>query len=100
KGNAAGVLLRGRVEQKMKEWAAQYTNHFALLYAINEDAKANYQWYYTNLHGGPYWIDPEESPSVSERLDRVVNQVENVLPDLTNKISTVLNNSSRLTANL
>src|SRR5205823_3287952 len=59
--------------------------------------------YYTNLNSKPYWLDPEESPAVTERLEKVVDQVEAALPNilnLTNQIITVLSNSANLTSNL
>jgi len=48
---------------------------------------------------GPYWLAPIESPALTERLEALVDQVENALPSilvLTNQISEVLSNSSRL----
>jgi hypothetical protein len=50
-----------------------------------------------------YWLEPEESPAVTERLERLVGQVEQALPNilsLTNQLALVLSNSANLTANL
>jgi hypothetical protein len=58
--------------------------------------------HYTNLTE-IYWIDPEESPALNERLERVANQVEEALPtilNLTNQLYAVLSNTAVLTANL
>jgi len=58
--------------------------------------------FYTNLTE-VYWINPEESPALNERLERVANQIEQALPtilNLTNQLATVLSNSAVLTANL
>jgi len=103
KGRANGILLRSRVEERLKEWAPRFTNQLSLLQAIDADARTNFHWYYTNLAAGPYWLDPLESPSVTERLETVVNQVQSALPnilDLTNKLGAVLDNSAKLTAHL
>jgi len=60
--------------------------------------------YYTNL--GPenvYFLTPVESPAVTERLERVMDNIEQALPNilrLTNRIATVLDHSSTLASNL
>jgi ABC-type transporter Mla subunit MlaD len=60
--------------------------------------------YYTNLAPeNIYFLAPLESPSVTERLQTLVDGVERALPnilDLTNKIGTVLGNTASLTSNL
>jgi ABC-type transporter Mla subunit MlaD len=51
----------------------------------------------------PYWLRSEESPPLTERLERVISTVENALPavfSLTNQIAQTLTNSTRLTARL
>ncbi len=58
--------------------------------------------FYTNLTEIG-WLNPEESPALNERLERVANQIEEALPNilnLTNQLSAVLSNSAILTANL
>ena len=50
-----------------------------------------------------YWLLSDESPAVTERLEKLVSEVEKALPNilnLTNQISTVLSNSASLTSNL
>jgi len=60
--------------------------------------------YYTNLEPeNIYFLTPEESPAVTERLQVLVTQVENALPnflDLTNRINSVLGTSTLLASNL
>jgi ABC-type transporter Mla subunit MlaD len=49
------------------------------------------------------WMRAEESPAVTERLEQVIAQVQQALPNvlaLTNQIATVLNNSANATSNL
>jgi len=46
-----------------------------------------------------YWLEVEESPALTERLERVVNTVEHALPDflaLTNKLASVLTNAAAI----
>ena len=50
-----------------------------------------------------YWLLSDESPAVTERLEKLVSEVETALPNFlqfTNQITTVLSNSSDLTSNL
>jgi ABC-type transporter Mla subunit MlaD len=60
--------------------------------------------YYTNISAqNIFFLSPLESPAVTERLQNLVDQVEQALPgilDLTNKIGAVLGNSATLTSNL
>ena len=71
---------------------------------LNADAHADPAAYYTNnFRDNIFFLEPIESPAVTERLDKLVTQVENALPNilnLTNKIGTVLDNSASLTSNL
>ena len=49
-----------------------------------------------------FWLPAEESPAVTERLEKLVGQIEAALPNfliLTNQISTVLSNSASMTSN-
>src|SRR6185295_16851555 len=51
----------------------------------------------------PYWLESDESAAVTERLEKLVSQVEKALPDIlgfTNQLATVLSNSVDLTSNL
>lgn len=71
---------------------------------LKQKVEAHPQVYYTNL--GPenvYFLTPQESPAVTDRLQGLVDQVERALPgilDLTNKVNTVLGNSAALASNL
>lgn len=71
---------------------------------LKEKADENPGVYYTNLTPeNIYFLTPVESPSVTERLQQVVDEVERALPNvlgLTNRIAAVLDNSSALTSNL
>lgn len=63
--------------------------------------EARYQPYTNNVSA--YWLDADESPAVTERLEQVMDQVEGALPGifaLTNQLAAVLSNTATLTANL
>jgi ABC-type transporter Mla subunit MlaD len=65
-------------------------------------AMANSNTFYTNLTAS-YWISPNESPSLQDRLQKVVDQVEAALPNilnLTNQLATTLVSATTLTSNL
>jgi len=51
----------------------------------------------------PYWLESDESAAVTERLEKLVGDIETALPNiltLTNQLATVLSNSAGLTSNL
>ena len=51
----------------------------------------------------PYWLRSDETPAITDRLEKLVAQVEVALPNilsLTNQISRVLANSIQVTSNL
>lgn len=68
--------------------------------AVWDDQQLHYETYgRTNK----YWLRSEESPALTERLEKLVGQIEAALPNfliLTNQLSTVLSNGTSLTANL
>jgi ABC-type transporter Mla subunit MlaD len=50
-----------------------------------------------------YWVSPDESPSLQDRLQKVVDEVEAAMPNilnLTNQLSTTLASATTLTSNL
>lgn len=68
---------------------------------IWHDREARYEIY--TRTNKPYWLRADESPAVTERLEKLVSQVEQALPGffaLTNQISGVLANTVNLTSNL
>jgi ABC-type transporter Mla subunit MlaD len=71
---------------------------------LKVQAAAHPQAYYTNLSPeNLYFLTPLESPAITERLQRLVDQVEEALPNilgLTNKLNAVLENSAVLASNL
>lgn len=71
---------------------------------LNIEARAHPDEFYTNdFENNIYFLEPLESPALSDRLDRLVMQFENALPGilaLTNQIGLVLANSVTVTSNL
>ncbi len=47
-----------------------------------------------------YYLPPDESPALTEKLDEIVKAVEAALPKLTNHVFNILANSTVLTSNL
>jgi ABC-type transporter Mla subunit MlaD len=100
---AMGLLQRDVIQQELKRLAASNSADAALA-QLNAAAKASPTKFYALLEGAkPYWLDPAESPAVTERLDQIVSQVEKALPNilrLTNDLALVLQNSANVTSNL
>jgi ABC-type transporter Mla subunit MlaD len=64
------------------------------------DLKGKYEPF--GKDAGPYWLAPLEYPALTQRLESLVDQAAKALPGilmLTNQISEVLSNSSRLMVN-
>lgn len=71
---------------------------------LKEEAKTNQQAFYQpHAKTALCWIDPDESPTLSERLEKVADQVEQSLPNilaLTNQIAAVLSHGANTISNL
>jgi hypothetical protein len=89
--------------------AAGYTNVLALNTSIEEkamtgmwnDKQGRYVVYNPKSPG--FYLHEDESPAITEQLQRMVTEVERALPNvlnLTNQLSVVLSNSAVLTSNL
>jgi len=68
---------------------------------IWNDTEARYDHFTRNTK--PYWLMSDESPAITERLQRVVDQVENALPGflrLTNDLARILASTASATSNL
>ena len=58
---------------------------------------------FTKTNNNPYWLLSDETPAVTERLEKLVGDVEKALPNilgLTNQLTAVLSNTVHLTSNL
>jgi ABC-type transporter Mla subunit MlaD len=101
---AVGVLKKN-IRDQFEALTSQGLSVSNAWQQLNEQAKHNKSLFYTNLtkNTEPYWLDPIDSPAVTERLEKLVGQVEEALPNilrLTNQLATVLSNSANLTSNL
>ncbi len=108
------VLNRDRIKQARQNVLASlkqsepdlesdpYTYNYRVTEELTRIANSDRAAFYTSLDT-KYWLEPDESPALNERLERVANQIEVALPNilgLTNQLITVLSNSAALTANL
>lgn len=100
---AVGLLKREVVGQRVKELVSQGQTASAALKELNAAAKAQPATFYADLRtADAYWMTPEESPAVTERLERVVDQVEKALPNflqLTNDLTRILASTANATSN-
>jgi ABC-type transporter Mla subunit MlaD len=83
-----------------------HTNHelftWNLQHTLETMVQSNSNTFYTNLTAS-YWISPNEAPSLQDRLQKVVDQVESALPNilnLTNQLAATLVSAGTLTSNL
>lgn len=68
--------------------------------AVWNDKEGRYDFYGPN---SKYWLLSDESPALTERMERLVGEVEKALPNilsLTNQLSQVFSNVANLTSNL
>ncbi len=110
------AMLRSKVARDTREEVAaevrtgnpdmEKTNHSLFDWTVKDAfmkrVQANHDLFYTNLDEA-YWIAPDEAPSLSDRLQKIVDQVETALPNilnLTNQLAGTLSNASTLAANL
>jgi ABC-type transporter Mla subunit MlaD len=108
--NPVGVLRRKYViahtNELAKELSTIYTNGVTqddLFKALNAEAKSNTADYYTNIASESYWLTPDETPTITDRAQAMVSEVEEALPNflaITNQITAILSNSAALTSNL
>ncbi|MFO1487747.1 MAG: MlaD family protein [Verrucomicrobiota bacterium] len=98
-----GLLALKKFQERYKELGKTHTNEVEILDLIKAEAAKDKSLYYATLAKFPCWIEPEESPAVTERLEKLVGQIEVALPNflaLTNQINAVLGNTANLTSNL
>lgn len=98
---AIGLLQRNILDRRIAELVEAGTNRATALQILNTTAQENPWEFYAHLTPeSHYWLNPDESPALTERLEKLVNEFEQLVPVLTNKISIVLDNSVQLTSNL
>jgi ABC-type transporter Mla subunit MlaD len=101
---AGGLLKQDYLKQRVATLVAASNTVESALALLNPEARANHDTFYQSLESAtPYWLTPAESPAVTERLDRIVNQVELALPgflQLTNDLARILANTASAMSNL
>jgi ABC-type transporter Mla subunit MlaD len=113
--DASGTNLLGRPKTPLTNLtnltelaAAGYTN-LIIMNAADERKSMTGIWnasetrYTACTKGTKYELEVDESAAVTERLEKLVSEIEQALPNilrLTNQLATVLSNSASLTSNL
>ncbi len=101
---AVGMLKNDYVAQRQAELQKLGRKPNEVLAILNAEASTNRRAFYARINkNSVYWLQPEESPALTERLEKLVEEVEQALPNylaLTNQIVAVLTNASALTSNL
>lgn len=100
-----GILKDDKlIKKRLQELEGSGKSHDEALNVLKQEVSANPQTFYTKNYSDTYYfLDPLESPAISERLDKLVSQAEAALPNilnLTNQLMAVLSNSTTLTAHL
>jgi methyl-accepting chemotaxis protein len=98
------MLNEAAFKQKQADLLAAGVAETNVLKVLNQAATTNWMAFYEPLRkDSTYFLLPNESPAITERLQELVTKVELALPNilnLTNKLNAVLDNSSALASNL
>jgi ABC-type transporter Mla subunit MlaD len=97
--NLASIASLGRTNVLVLDTRKSETRK--LMTAAWNDREGLYMTY--TRASKPYWLPADETPAITERLEKLVGEIEKALPNvlgLTNGIITVLSNSVNLTSNL
>jgi ABC-type transporter Mla subunit MlaD len=98
------TFIKAELDKLMDKEKGKGLSRSEALAWLNEAARTNSAAYYTSrFNANVYFLDPLDSPAITERLEKVANQIETALPNilgLTNQLAAVLSNSVTLTANL
>ena len=100
---ATGVFNREHYQEELKKLLANEKEESKALQQLNDAMGANPASFYVDVRtASPCYLEPAESPAVTERLERVVDQVEKALPSflgLTNDLMRILSNTATATSN-
>lgn len=95
---------RAALLEELKTPLNPAVNEAELLMELQNRFKRNPDPFFSPRHeSAAIWVDPNESPALTDELSGLVAQAKVALPDilaLTNRIQRVLDNTSELTANL
>ena len=100
---AVGILKRDYVQSRVGELTTQGKKSDEALRILNTNAVEMPELFYARLKkDSVYWLDPAESPALTERLEKIVNQAELAWPNIlefTNRIAAVLDTATRIGTN-
>jgi ABC-type transporter Mla subunit MlaD len=103
-GEIAGILIYKHMKERQKALMAAGTNADNVWSVLKAESTAESKDFYQEPGGDvACWISPDEAPSLNDRAEKLVAEVEAALPNilaLTNTITRVLVNSADLTSNL
>ena len=103
---AVGVLRQAYLKRELNSLLKKSNSLAAALTELNAQASKQPEVFYARISpDAPYWLEPVESPSINDRLEKLANQVEAALPnilDFTNRIAAVLdtNRIATITSNI
>lgn len=99
-----GMLVRSEVEKLRKELAKSGKPEAEIQDEIKKAVEARKTAYYVEFtRGSAYWLNPDDAPSITDRLERVASEAEGALPNffrLTNQLYATFSNVNTLTAHL
>ncbi|MBI5384855.1 MAG: MCE family protein [Verrucomicrobia bacterium] len=98
------ILIHAQVDKLKKQLLAAGESGDKAQDAIKQAVATNTAAYYAILTpNSVYWLEPDTAPSLSERLEGVVNTAEAALPNilgLTNQLNRILSNANEITLHL
>jgi ABC-type transporter Mla subunit MlaD len=101
---ATGLLNGAHLKAELKALIAKGRSANEAMADLNQAARSDFAAFYGPTDPAkPYWLDPAESPAVTERLERMADQIEKALPGvlrLTNQLAQILENGAQATSNL
>jgi ABC-type transporter Mla subunit MlaD len=91
---AVGMLRQDNFSKQLDALLATSNSLPAALARLNDQAHQQSDVFYQRISAdSPYWLEPDESPSINDRFQKIANQVEAALPqffDITNRIAAIL----------
>ena len=99
-----GVLKHKYVNDQHKKLMKEGKSSADAWSELNQESAADPHAFYESPETKPVcWINPDETPALNDRLQKLADQIESALPNilgLTNQIAIVLSNGINLTSNL
>ncbi len=97
-------LLKAKEAEWKAEAIKQGISEYPVIEGFNKLPEAERETYHTNLtKNSVFWLEPDESIALTERLEKMANTAEDALPvilGLTNQLYSAINNFMMLSSNL